>query len=56
MSWCLECHNNPAKNIRDRKLVTNLAWTPDGDPLKVGEAFMQKYNVHTRTDCSTCHR
>jgi hypothetical protein len=56
MSWCVECHNNPAPNIRDRKLVTDLAWKPEGDPLEIGKSFMEKYNVNTRTDCSTCHR
>jgi menaquinone reductase, multiheme cytochrome c subunit len=56
MSWCLDCHRNPAPNIRDRKQVTNLAWKPDEDPIVVGRKFMELYNVHPRTDCSTCHR
>lgn len=56
MGWCLECHRNPAPNLRDRKLVTNLAWKPEGDPAELGRQFMEKYHVHTRTDCSTCHR
>ena len=56
MSWCLDCHNNPAKNIRDRKLITNLAWHPDGDPVENGRKFMEMYHVNTRTDCNTCHR
>ncbi len=56
MGWCLECHRNPAPNIRDRKLITNLAWKPDGDPAELGRQFMEKYHVQPRTDCSTCHR
>ncbi len=56
MGWCLECHRNPAPNLRDRKFVTNLAWKPEGDPLELGREFMNKYQVHPRTDCSTCHR
>jgi hypothetical protein len=56
MSWCLDCHRNPAPNIRDRKLVTNLAWEPEGDPADLGREFMKMYNVNPRTDCSTCHR
>jgi hypothetical protein len=56
MSWCLDCHRNPAPHIRDKKLVTNLAWTPEGDPAELGREFMKKYNVQPRTDCSTCHR
>jgi len=56
MGWCLECHRNPAPNIRDRKKITDLAWKPDGDPAELGREFMKLYNVHPRTDCSTCHR
>lgn len=56
MGWCLECHRNPTPNVRDRKLVTDLAWKPDGDPIENGRKFMELYNVHPRTDCSTCHR
>lgn len=56
MSWCIECHRAPAEHIRDRKLVTNLAWSPDGDPVVNGRKFMEKYHVNTRTDCNTCHR
>ena len=56
MGWCLECHRNPAPNLRDRKLITNLAWKADGDPAELGKQFIEKYHVHPRTDCSTCHR
>jgi hypothetical protein len=56
MGWCLDCHRAPAQNIRDRKLITNLAWKPDGDPVEIGRSFMEKYHVNPRTDCSTCHR
>lgn len=56
MSWCLECHRDPAPNLRDKKLVTDLAWEPDGDPLENGRKFLELYHVHPRTDCSTCHR
>jgi hypothetical protein len=56
MSWCLDCHRAPAAHIRDRAKITDLAWTPDGDPAALGREFMKKYNVNPRTDCSTCHR
>jgi hypothetical protein len=26
MSWCLDCHNNPAPNLRPIGEVTNMAW------------------------------
>jgi hypothetical protein len=56
MGWCLNCHRDPAPNLRDKKLVTDLAWKPDGDPATLGLQFMEKYHVHPSTDCSTCHR
>jgi hypothetical protein len=56
MSWCLDCHRNPAPHIRDRAKITDLAWQPDGDPAALGREFMKLYNVNPRTDCSTCHR
>lgn len=56
MSWCLDCHRNPASHIRDRAKITDLAWKPDGDPAALGREFMKLYNVNPRTDCSTCHR
>jgi len=31
MQWCLDCHRNPAKNVRPREEVFNLDWEP-GDP------------------------
>jgi menaquinone reductase, multiheme cytochrome c subunit len=56
MIWCMDCHTNPAPNIRDKKLITNLAWQPTGDPAEYGREFMKKYHITTRTDCNTCHR
>jgi hypothetical protein len=28
MSWCLDCHRDPAPNLRPNEQVTNLAWDP----------------------------
>ncbi len=56
MSWCLDCHRNPAPRIRNKDLVTDLGWKPEGDPAELGREFMKMYNVQTRTDCSACHR
>jgi hypothetical protein len=56
MGWCLDCHRDPAPNLRPRDQITNLAWEPEGDPRELGEKLIQEYDVHTRTSCSTCHR
>lgn len=29
MSWCIECHDNPAKNLRPVEALTKMGWTPD---------------------------
>jgi hypothetical protein len=33
MSWCLDCHRNPEKNLRPKEQVTNMAWRPTDHPL-----------------------
>ena len=50
MGWCLDCHRNPLPNIRDKKDLTKMNWTPDLAEIKAHE------NINPREDCSTCHR
>jgi hypothetical protein len=56
MSWCVDCHNNPASNIRPRELVTKLDWKPDRDPAEIGRELIAKNGIHPPTNCSGCHR
>jgi hypothetical protein len=56
MSWCLDCHRNPDKNIRPLEEVTNMAWRPEGDSAEAGKQYAELNQVHTRTSCTTCHR
>jgi Cytochrome c7 and related cytochrome c len=56
MEWCLECHRHPERYLRPRSAVFEMGWTPPGDPVAVGLELMKVNDVHTRTDCSTCHR
>jgi hypothetical protein len=59
MSWCLDCHRDPAKYIRPRDQVFNMRWTrPAGDP-EMGQRLVKQYgiaSVEQLTSCSTCHR
>jgi len=59
MSWCLDCHRNPAKYVRPRDQVFNMAWeSPANDP-GLGARLVKEYNigsVQQLTSCSTCHR
>jgi hypothetical protein len=56
MSWCLDCHRNPAPNLRPPSEVTNMTWTPPGDPVEYGKELQKQNNINPPTDCSTCHR
>jgi hypothetical protein len=56
MSWCLDCHRNPAPNRRPASEVTNMRWTPPRD-VNVHAALLDKERpVNPPTDCSGCHR
>ncbi|HEX6976587.1 MAG TPA: cytochrome c3 family protein [Vicinamibacterales bacterium] len=59
MSWCLDCHRNPAKYIRPREEVYNMNWQrPASDP-DLGARLVKDYkiaSVEQLTSCSTCHR
>jgi len=59
MSWCLDCHRNPAKYIRPREEVFNMNWQrPAGDP-GLGDRLVRDYkiaSVEQLPSCSTCHR
>jgi len=56
MGWCLECHRNPAPNLRPANLVTKLDWVPDRDPVEIGNEIIAAKNIHPPTNCSGCHR
>jgi hypothetical protein len=56
MEWCLACHRNPLPNVRPREQVFNMAWEPPAEQVGLGHELMKAYDVHPRTDCSTCHR
>ncbi len=56
MSWCLDCHRNPAPNLRPPPMVTAMAWNamdagydPHKDPARRRFPTPPTY-------CSGCHR
>ncbi|RAP32758.1 cytochrome C [Candidatus Marinamargulisbacteria bacterium SCGC AG-410-N11] len=55
MSWCLECHREPAKNIRPLDKITDMEWVAE-DPIALGENLIKEYHVNPKENCSTCHR
>jgi hypothetical protein len=59
MAWCLECHRNPARFIRPRDKVFDMAWQPAEDQLELGARLVKEYKIGSvaqLTSCSTCHR
>ena len=56
MAWCLDCHRNPAPNVRPAELVTQLDWVPDRDPAEIGREIIAAKGLHPPTNCSGCHR
>jgi len=57
MSWCLECHRNPAPRLRPPEHVYDLDWvSTDESPEEIGRRIQKEYNINPSTSCSTCHR
>jgi len=55
MEWCLTCHRNPEKFVRPREEVYTMGYEPGPDDPTPAE-LMEKYDIHSLTSCSTCHR
>jgi hypothetical protein len=56
MAMCLECHRDPAPNVRPVELVTKLDWVPDRDPAEIGRELIAQKHLNPPTNCSGCHR
>jgi hypothetical protein len=63
MSFCLDCHRNPAAKLRPLDRVTDLNWTWNDDPQAAaalqrtnGQKLAEAWKVQVLEDCSTCHR
>jgi hypothetical protein len=59
MSWCLDCHRDPARFVRPRDQIYNMAWEPPADDPDLGARLVKEYNIGSvdqLTSCSTCHR
>lgn len=50
MAWCLDCHRDPAPNLRPKDQVTNMEWDKSQSP-----GFTPP-EVHPPQHCSGCHR
>jgi hypothetical protein len=57
MGWCLDCHRDPALNLRPPADVFDPDWRFPADQAKRGPTLAHQAidNKHL-TDCSVCHR
>lgn len=58
MLECLECHRDPARHLRPREHVFDLAWQPSEPQPALGHRLLEAYGIRVEqlTDCSICHR
>jgi hypothetical protein len=63
MSFCLDCHRDPAANIRPTDKVTKLDWqwstnAAEADKLQTveGKKLVEHMRVESLQSCSACHR
>ena len=57
MTFCLDCHRNPAPNLRPPDQVYNLDWVPPQNFAKTqGTKFVHDWKVNASQNCSACHR
>jgi cytochrome c7-like protein len=59
MKWCLDCHRDPQKYIRQRDKVFDVVWQPPPNQQAEGTKLATQYHVDTTgrlTNCGTCHR
>lgn len=54
MGWCLECHRDPAPNLRPKEEITNMGWQPPED--FEAKALAMAESVNPPQHCSGCHR
>jgi hypothetical protein len=58
MEWCLDCHRDPAKNLRPKDQVFIMNYEQPKNQRELGERLVKEYRVHTSqlTNCYVCHR
>jgi hypothetical protein len=63
MSFCLDCHRDPAAKIRPVDKVTKLGWAWSTNAVEAaklqeenGKKFVHDWKVESLQSCSACHR
>ncbi len=56
MEWCLDCHRNPAPNVRPRDEVFSVDWDAADLTADERQELVDQYHVQSKIHCSICHR
>ena len=60
MSWCLDCHRDPEKEIRpideNPDLITDMNWQPGTTHAEKIKSMKSRLQLQAPEDCSACHR
>ena len=58
MAWCLDCHRDPAKNLRPKAAIFSTDWRPGEKQSEEGHKLLAEYGIKVDhlTECSVCHR
>lgn len=59
MKWCLDCHRNPAKEIRPVEKVFDVNYEQPADQALLGLKLVEEYSIRSSdhlTSCTVCHR
>ena len=58
MTFCLDCHRDPAAHLRPLDKITDLDWKPDSQEKQMafGTNAVHDWNVESLQNCSACHR
>ena len=57
MSWCLDCHRDPAKHIRpDNVSVTQMDWVASDEHEEKMNEYIKIHKISPPEDCTACHR
>lgn len=58
MGWCLDCHRDPAPNLRDPSQITKMDWSAPGKGVSLGTGIAELggRKVQPPLHCSGCHR
>lgn len=57
MAFCLDCHRNPAPNLRPIDQVYSMNWTNAAfAQVEAGQKMIHDLKIHASDNCYTCHR